>query len=106
MWLSEEVILLREEMCRVDVYSIWHADWWLQQGERCDKGDLHLTEGLRAYATKQADICHQIRTSFNHMWCYSAELCALGLDAESEVLDLPMAANYVLAGPSEIDKAV
>lgn len=106
MRLSEEVILLREEMRRVLAYLVWHEEWWLEQGTRRGDEDPQLTEGLLAYAAKQADIRHEMRDSFNHLWRHSAEFCALGVDPDSEILDLRLAADYILATPSEIDQVV
>lgn len=106
MRLSEEVLLLREEMRRVDVYLEWHAGWWLTQGEQREIKDAYLAEGLLAYAASQAAIRRALRAKFVTLWRTSAELCALGVDADSQILDLDQAADYILASPSEIDEVV
>lgn len=104
MRFSEEVLLIREEMRRVLAYFVWHEEWWKKQDTRRDDADRPLAEGLKAYAFKQADMRRELRLSFNNMWRSSAEFCALGVGADSEILDLGLAQDYILGSRSEIDE--
>lgn len=106
MRLSEAVLLLQEEMRRVHVYLEWHADWWLVQGGQRKIEDASLAEGLLAYTTSQAGIRRALRAKFVSIWHTSAELSALGVDADSQMPDLREAVDYILALPSEIEEFI
>ncbi|KAF8867585.1 hypothetical protein BD779DRAFT_1413196, partial [Infundibulicybe gibba] len=53
---KEEVLLLEEEMRCTLTYCWWKACWWATQGEQRCTGNAYLDEGLKAYATQQANI--------------------------------------------------
>ncbi|KAJ8579221.1 hypothetical protein M405DRAFT_939239 [Rhizopogon salebrosus TDB-379] len=65
---SEEVELLEEEMQRVLRFLRWHATWWKEQAHRraCEKSAD--TEGLQAYALRQADLRESLRERFMLLW--------------------------------------
>ena len=65
---KEEVILLIEEMRRVIVFLDWKANWWVgQSGLRHDVSN-EVSDGLHAYAAKQAHIMHSMAMKFASMW--------------------------------------
>jgi hypothetical protein len=104
MRFSEEVLLLREEMRRALESLKWYEDWWGNQGPRRTDVPVDIGEGLVAYAQKQASYRRALHDKFNQLWRQSAELCALGIGADNEILDLDMTVNYMLASPSEVDE--
>ncbi|KIL55356.1 hypothetical protein M378DRAFT_182256 [Amanita muscaria Koide BX008] len=66
---SEEISLLKEEMHHVLTYCAWYGQWWLDQANRyqvenCDP----LSEGLSAYALRQANIRFAMRGHFAQLW--------------------------------------
>ncbi|KIJ11296.1 hypothetical protein PAXINDRAFT_84711 [Paxillus involutus ATCC 200175] len=65
---AEEVMLLKEEMRRVLAFLDWHSKWWVSQAGRRTNLDGVLTEGLVAYALRQADIRCAMRESFHELW--------------------------------------
>lgn len=109
MCWSEEVLLLREEMRRTLTFLEWHAtwwetratlhtDWWEEQDKsvtcpRADPAGLprprnQETEGMTAYAHKQAHIRRAIRGSFEHLWRQTASYMEVGLGANNDILGL------------------
>lgn len=65
---AEEIQLLQEEMGRVVRFLEWKAGWWVSQGsQRTDEVQL-LSDSLRAYAEKKADILRQLARHFASMW--------------------------------------
>ena len=52
MQWCEEVILLKEEMCRFQAFMQWQANWWETRVQVVK--DSMLKEGLEAYAHRQA----------------------------------------------------
>jgi hypothetical protein len=104
MRFSEEVLLLREEMRRTLVSLKWYEDWWEKQGPRRTGVQVAVAEGLTAYAQKQAYYRRALHDKFNNAWRHSAELCALGVGADNEILDWDIAVNYTLAAASEFDE--
>ncbi|KAM6493722.1 hypothetical protein JOM56_010083 [Amanita muscaria] len=71
MRFSEEVELLLEEMRRVLQFFEWQESWWLDKAEQ--KNDLMSTmrtEGLQAYAMRQATLRADLCKHFSHMWQY------------------------------------
>jgi hypothetical protein len=67
---SEEVCLIKEEMRRVLAYSSWFGQWWMDQATRHRREGLRnpLSEGLSAYAFRQANIRFQMREYFANLW--------------------------------------
>lgn len=64
---SEEVLLIPEEMRRVEASLEEQADWWrAQEGNWTD--DELLAAGLRAYTLRQADILDQLNAHFTSLW--------------------------------------
>lgn len=106
MRLSEAVLLLQEEMRRVDAYLEWHADWWTVQGGQRKIEDASLAEGLLAYTTSQAVIRCALRSKFVSIWHTSTNLSTLGVDTDSQILDLREATDYILASSSEIEEVI
>lgn len=53
---SEEVLLLCEEMRRVQQFFRWHAHWWEEQVGRIPDLSMEDAEGAAAYAARQAYI--------------------------------------------------
>ena len=66
--MSEEVLLLREEMRRVLAFLAWKGDWWSAQGSRRTCKDKGLAEGLSAYASKQAAVQRSLFNRFRRVW--------------------------------------
>lgn len=68
---SEEASLVKEEMRRVLAYLSWHEKWWLNQANRRDSEEGQksaLSEGLSAYAFRQANIRSRMREYFTKLW--------------------------------------
>lgn len=65
---TEEVLLLREEMRRVLKYLEWKAEWWDGKADARSDGGHALTEGIKAYAVKQATLQQTLAASFKHLW--------------------------------------
>lgn len=99
---SEEILLLREEMRRVLTFLSWHGDWWVTQAQR--RGDIpdELSEGLAAYAKKQAHIRRTIRASFNETWKEATTIMAKGDGADNAVLDLGLAGGTDILEPPSL----
>lgn len=83
---SEEIILLQEEMRRVLAYHAWHARWWDDQSFRCVGLSEEQTEGLAAYAHRQAKVYRGMRLVCETAWRNTAQYCALGYGAGSNIL--------------------
>lgn len=86
---SEEVLLLRVEMCRVLRFLTWHALWWERQARRRTNLLPEAAEGVAAYAFKQASIRHRMRTSFDQLWRTTWASITHGAGASNDVLELP-----------------
>ncbi|KAG2365204.1 hypothetical protein BDR07DRAFT_1449868 [Suillus spraguei] len=75
---AEEVDLLQEEMRQVLQFFNWQANWWKGQGvlqvyesAPCngeEPGTAARDEGLRAYASQQANIRHRLAAHFRSIW--------------------------------------
>jgi hypothetical protein len=65
---SEEVELLKEEMRRVLQFFAWQAAWWEEQGNRRVGECTAHTEGLQAYAVRQANLRHRMGDHFRILW--------------------------------------
>ncbi|KZP17621.1 hypothetical protein FIBSPDRAFT_957070 [Athelia psychrophila] len=101
MCWSEEVLLLREEMCRVQGFSRWQADWWAGQTRRLADLPPEDTEGICAYAAKQASIRLQMASSFDHLWRTEWLSIPHGAGADNELLDLePSASSFLTDYPA------
>ncbi|KAF7983646.1 hypothetical protein HWV62_20596 [Athelia sp. TMB] len=65
---TEEVQLLIEEMRRVLRYLNWRADWWRKRETSWDDMGDDVSDGLSAYAARQADLCEAIAAHFQEKW--------------------------------------
>ncbi|KAK0459382.1 uncharacterized protein EV420DRAFT_1642357 [Desarmillaria tabescens] len=63
----EEVLLLREEMCRTLRFLEWRGEWWMQRQDARELGGA-LCEAVDAYALKQSDIQRQLAVKFWDLW--------------------------------------
>ncbi|KAG1884716.1 hypothetical protein F4604DRAFT_1878684 [Suillus subluteus] len=66
-WM-EEVELLQEEMRRVCAFFDWHAAWWKDQASRRIGLDVAESEGIGAYAKRQAAIQIMMRDNCLKKW--------------------------------------
>ena len=89
-WVEEEE-LLQEEMRRVIVYLEWKSRTWSEKvGVRTGSCTPDIQRGVNANARKQANIYHEIVTSFAGQWLPYLEACgfstkwAKGLPCTSE----------------------
>ena len=66
---TEEVLLVQEEMRRVLEYMSWFANWWTSHAVVHSMAhDQYLTEGLTAYAAKQANLRLSLHDHFKMLW--------------------------------------
>ncbi|KAF9547934.1 hypothetical protein CPC08DRAFT_729614 [Agrocybe pediades] len=71
MRLDEELELVQEEMRRVLAFLDWHAEWWSTRG---DGGgwkvvpEPAISEGMRAYRSRQAALRRALRDQFKETW--------------------------------------
>ncbi|KAF7975089.1 hypothetical protein HWV62_10489 [Athelia sp. TMB] len=98
---SEEVLLIREEMRRVQAFFHWHASWWDQQGERIPNLSAQDAEGVAAYAARQAHIRLAMASSFDTLWRRSWRSIGEGTAGTHEILELEdEAAPFITAYPA------
>ncbi|KAJ7578945.1 hypothetical protein C8J56DRAFT_796995, partial [Mycena floridula] len=74
---SEELLLLIEEMRRAVVTLSWQADWWKDQQNRRSV-DASLSEGLDAYAKRQAQLKEDLSQHFQYLWCFNSSWTTMG----------------------------
>jgi hypothetical protein len=61
--------LVQEEMRRVLEYMSWFANWWTSHAAVPSIAhDPYLSEGLMAYAIKQANLRLSLRNHFQTLW--------------------------------------
>ena len=77
---TEEVMLLKE-MRRVHKTLEWKATWWEQRREGWEGQDEATREGVRAYASRQAEIQCGLHSRFTRLW--DKPLAPLGSQEES-----------------------
>jgi len=65
---EEEYQLVQEEMRRTVAYLEWKADWWKGQAYRRAGLDLALSQGVSAYALRQASLMTALATSSVSKW--------------------------------------
>ena len=67
---SEEIVLVQEEMRRVCAYLSWSANWWSNRADvsRMKQYDPFLSEGLVAYAERQAHLRMSLQGLFQGLW--------------------------------------
>jgi hypothetical protein len=83
---TEETLLLLEEMRRTLQFLDWQAGFWVERAGVSDNNDItskycaanlvgsHIlaaewSEGVRAYALRQAGIRTYLRDHFKNLWC-------------------------------------
>lgn len=65
---TEEVLLLIEEMRRVLRFLDWRANWWRDREFQWEGLDNEVSDGLRAYALRQAATYSSIAANFQRKW--------------------------------------
>jgi hypothetical protein len=80
---SEEVELLKEEMRRVLQFFAWQAAWWEEQGNRRVGECTAHTEGLQAYAVRQANLRYRLGDHFRILWSPYLSLQSLPINPPS-----------------------
>ena len=70
MRFSEEVELLLEESRRILQFFKWQESWWIARAEHKKDISVMRSEGLRAYALRQAALHADLRKHFSHIWRY------------------------------------
>ncbi|KAF7970357.1 hypothetical protein HWV62_24336 [Athelia sp. TMB] len=65
---NEEVVLLVEEMQCVLRFLHWRADWWRNRKYSWDGLGSDISDGMEAYAARQAGLCESIADSFKKQW--------------------------------------
>ncbi|KAF7965473.1 hypothetical protein HWV62_43305 [Athelia sp. TMB] len=100
---SEEVLLLREEMRRVQAFFAWHACWWEQQADRLPDLSVEDDEGIAAYAARQAFVRRSMARSFDTLWRAEWPSIDEGAYAGSELLDLEASSSsFITTYPATI----
>lgn len=77
---AEEVELLVEEQRRVLQFLRWQEGWWLGKQALIETNDPSLQEGLKAYASRQAALRHDLEMHFTRMWQDTKRYIGLGED--------------------------
>ncbi|KAG2051169.1 hypothetical protein BDR06DRAFT_983690 [Suillus hirtellus] len=79
---TEQVELLTEEMERVIQFFHWDTQHWEERrGQIAGENPAH-TEGLRAYAAQQADICCRLAGHFHALWLSLPDLTMPVMDTD------------------------
>jgi hypothetical protein len=65
---SEEVSLVHEEMRKTLAYLEWKSKWWLAQQVLRVVSNMAMAEGIRAYASQQAELQAVLASSFWTLW--------------------------------------
>jgi hypothetical protein len=67
---TEEIDLVQEEMRRVSAYLSRYANWWSSHADvgRMRQYDSYLSEGLVAYAERQAHLRTSLQNHFQGLW--------------------------------------
>ncbi|KAJ7735423.1 hypothetical protein DFH07DRAFT_870763 [Mycena maculata] len=101
----EEVELLKEEVRRVPISLHHRAAWWLERQDVEAFGGAHA-EGVRAYATRQAELMEGLAGHFEGMWSGLAELESVPGEVERREEEIAAAAAAIADdddGPSDDD---
>ncbi|KAF8888032.1 hypothetical protein BD779DRAFT_1611372 [Infundibulicybe gibba] len=71
---TEEVELLMEEMRRVQRFLVWQEEFWITKGSVEGWGEMSTmrTEGLVAYANRQAALRCALNAHFSNIWASSS----------------------------------
>lgn len=87
---TEEIELLTEEMGRVIRFFNWEVQRWEERRSRCVGGSAADTEGLQAYAARQADIRRRLANHFGGLWGpYLPQDLSLSITSPECELQLP-----------------
>lgn len=100
---AEELLLAQEEMRRVLETFQYQTNWWESQARRRTGLSPEMTEGLSAYACKQAALREALRSSFYSQWSNAPELAALAKGAEKELLGLNLDSSTGILNPPRLD---
>jgi hypothetical protein len=67
---TEEISLIQEEMRRVCACLSWYANWWSSHADvgHMKQYDPFLSEGLAAYAERQAQLRTSLQGLFQDHW--------------------------------------
>jgi hypothetical protein len=67
---TEEIMLVQEEMRRVCSYLSWYKNWWSSRADvgRMRQYDQFLSEGIAAYAERQAHLRASLQGQFQGLW--------------------------------------
>jgi hypothetical protein len=74
---SEEVLLLEEEMRRVQQFLAWQAKWWDDRQMLFEDLPAAEAEGMRGYALRQAALRRALQDSFSKQWADVPQLLKL-----------------------------
>ncbi|KAG1896738.1 uncharacterized protein F5891DRAFT_958214, partial [Suillus fuscotomentosus] len=85
---KEEVELLQEEMRHVLQFLQWHALWWDNIAHLCTLLGAKK-EGVVAYATRQAQICHNLGSKFEASWAQHLTVITCEVSSDPLALALP-----------------
>lgn len=88
---GEEVHLLREEMRRVLRFLNWRVRWWQQRTYPGERDDDAVSEGLKAYALRQAALHRSLLASFEKTWSQTAVQAA----REAADIDVHLAETFI-----------
>ena len=100
---AEELLHTQEEMCRVLETFQYQANWWESQARRSTGLSPEMTEGLSAYACKQAALRQALRSSFYSQWSNVPELASLAKGTEKELLGLNLDSSTGILNPPRLD---
>ncbi|KAG1720353.1 uncharacterized protein EDB91DRAFT_1240417 [Suillus paluster] len=88
---TEEIELLTEEMGRVVRFFNWEVQRWEEWRSHCVGGNSADTEGLQAYAARQADIRWRLANHFGCLWApYLPQMLDLSLSITSPERELQL----------------
>lgn len=65
---GEEVVIIDEEMRRVLAFGKWKADWWVDQAKLRTPEQVLVTQGLAAYAARQAAMELDVQEGLTQKW--------------------------------------
>lgn len=84
---EEEIALLREEMRRVLVFMLWKKSWWLERANLRADAREDVRSGLRAYATRQADVFGGLALRFATLWRPALGTMGMQVEWPAELID-------------------
>lgn len=85
----------------MQTFFSWQADWWQQQAHRIPHLSIEDTEGVAAYAAKQASIRHLMAKRFDKLWREGWLMVKEGAGADNEILELePSSSSFITNYPA------